>query len=65
MMSIYSRVCRMYTPHHSVHLRYPSITVHQPSLLEEVLGGRDRASEFGDALGGHDRANLESVIVQG
>jgi len=43
MMSIYSGVCRIYTPRHSVHLRYPCISVQPPSLLEDVLGGRDRA----------------------
>jgi len=84
MMSIYSRVCRIYTPHHSVHLRYHCISVHPPSLIEDGPRGRDRAcleihletgiewtlrctwrpgsSEFGDAHGGHDCANLQAVI---
>jgi len=43
MMSIYSGVCRIYTPRHSVHLRCPCISVQPPSLLEDVLGGHDRA----------------------
>jgi len=43
MMSIYSRVCQIYTPSHPVHRHYPCITVHPPSLLEFVLGGQDRA----------------------
>jgi len=43
MMSIYSGVCRMYTPHHSVHLLDPSISLQPPSLLADVLGGRDCA----------------------
>jgi len=70
MMSIYSRVCRIYTPCHSGHLCYPCISVQPPSLLEDVLGGRDRASlemhleterssELRDALGDWDRASLE------
>jgi len=69
-MSIYSGVCRIYTPSHTVHLRYPWISVQQPTLLDDVLGGRDRArleihldtdrsSELRDALGGTDRASLE------
>jgi len=44
MMPIYSGVCRIYTPHHSVHLRYPCISVQPPSLLEYVPRGRDWAS---------------------
>jgi len=42
-LSMYSAICRTYTPRHSVHLRYPCISVHPQSLLEDVLGGRDRA----------------------
>jgi len=66
MMSIYSGVCRIYTPRHSVQLRYPYISVQPPSLLEEVLDRaclrctwRRRSSELRDALGGQDRASLE------
>jgi len=65
-MSIYSGVCRIYTTRHSVHLRYPCISVQPPSQLEDVL---DRAclrctwrtwlSEFGYALGDWDRVNSE------
>jgi len=43
MMSIYSGVCRIYTPRHSVHLRYPCISGYLPSFLKDVLGGRDWA----------------------
>jgi len=50
MMSIYPGVSRIYTPCCSVHLRFPCISIHPPSLLNNVLG---------DALGGRDRANLE------
>ena len=56
MMSIYSRVCWIYTPRHSDHLRYPSITVPPLSLLEDVLGGRDWAS-----LEMHLEAVIESI----
>ena len=35
------RIC---TPHCSVHLRYRCICVHLPSLINDVLGGGDRAS---------------------
>ena len=66
MMSIYSGVCRVYTPDHSVHLCYPCISVQPPSLLEDEL---DRAClrctwrlgsrELRDALGGRDQASLE------
>jgi len=66
MMSIYSGVCRIYTPHHSVQLRYPCISVQPPSLLEDVLDRaclrctwRRRSNELRDALGGRDRASLE------
>ena len=66
MMSIYSGVYRIYTPHHSVHLRYPCISVQPPSLLEDELDPacsgctwRLRSSELRDALGGRDRASLE------
>jgi hypothetical protein len=32
-MSINSGVCRMYTPHHYVHLCYPSISIEPLSLV--------------------------------
>jgi len=41
MLSIYSRVSRIYTPHRSFHLHYPCISVHPPSLLNDILGGCD------------------------
>ena len=44
MMSIYPGVSRIWTPCRSVHLRYPCISVHPPSLINDVLGGRDRSS---------------------
>ena len=66
MMSIYSGVCRKYTPSHSVHIRYPGITLQLPSLLENVLDQaclrctwRRRSNELRDALGGRDCASLE------
>ena len=49
MISNYSGVCQIYTPLHSIHLCYPCIMVTLLSLLENVLGG-------------HDRANLQAVI---
>jgi len=62
-------VCRIYTPRHPVHLRYPCISVQPPSLLEDIL---DRAclrctwsrrlSELRDALGGRDWASLEMHV---
>jgi len=65
MLSIYPGVSQIYTPRGSFHLRYPCISVHPPSLRNNLLGGRDRAS-FGDALGGRDRVNgdmhLEAAI---
>ena len=66
MMSIYSGVCRTYTPGHSVHLCNPCVSVQPPSLLEDVLDRaclrstwRRRSNELRDALGGRDQANLE------
>jgi len=66
MMSIYSGVCRIYTPRHSVHLRYLCISVQPPSLLEDVLDRaclrgtwRRRSSELRDPLGGRDWASLD------
>jgi len=60
------RVCRIYTPRHSVHLRNPCISVQPPSLLEDVLDRaclwctwRRRSSELRDALGGRDWASLD------
>ena len=44
MMSIYPGVSRIYTPRRSFHLRYPCISIHPPSFLNDVLGGRDQAS---------------------
>jgi len=54
-------VCRIYSPRHPVHLRYPCISIQPPSLLEDIL---DRAClrctwtrrliELRDALGGRD-----------
>jgi len=43
-LSIYPGVSRIYTPHRSFHLRYLCISVHPPSLLNDILGGSDRAS---------------------
>jgi len=43
-MSTYSRVRQIYIARHSVHLHYPCIPIHLPFLVEDVLGGRDRAS---------------------
>jgi len=66
MMSIYSGVCRIYTPRHSVHLCYPCIFVQPPSLLEDVLyraclrcTWRLRSNDLRNALGGRNRACLE------
>jgi len=44
MMSIYPAVSRICTPHRSVHIHYPCISVHPPSPINDVLGGHDRAS---------------------
>jgi hypothetical protein len=41
MMSIYSRVYRIYPPEYSVHLDYTSIPVQQTSLVEHVPVGCD------------------------
>jgi len=43
-MSLYFGVCGFYTAHHSFHLHYPCIFAHPPWLLDDVLGGCDRAS---------------------
>jgi len=54
-------VCRIYTPCHPVHLRYPCISIQPPSLLEDILDRaclrctwRRRLSELRDALGGRN-----------
>ena len=51
-------VCRIYTPRHPVHLRYPCISVQPPSLLKDILDRaclrctwRRRLGELRDALG--------------
>jgi len=69
MMSIYSGVCRIYTPPHTVHLRYPCISVQPPSFLEDVLDRaylrctwRPRSNELRDALAGRDRVNSEDAL---
>jgi hypothetical protein len=79
MTSIYSRVSGIYTPSHSGTLHYPYISVQPPSLLEDVLRGRDQATlemqletersrGLRDELGGCDCASLqmqlEAVIEQ-
>jgi len=43
MMAIDFGVCRIYTPRYSGLLCYPGISVQQPSLVEDVPGGHDRA----------------------
>jgi len=43
-LSIYPGVSRIYTPRRSFQLRYPCISVQPPSLLNDILGGRDWAS---------------------
>jgi len=73
MMSIYPRVFQTYTPHRSVHLHYPCISVHPPWLLNNILRGRNRAtlssctwrsrsSKLRDALGGRDWGSLEMYL---
>jgi len=44
MMSIHPGVSRICPPRRSVHLHYPCISVHPPSLINDVLGGRDRVN---------------------
>ena len=45
MMSVYpGPVSQIYSPRLSVHLRYPSISVHPLLLVNAVLGGGDQAS---------------------
>jgi hypothetical protein len=41
-----------------------SVEIHLKTVIERVrrCTWRPRSSEFGDALGGHDRASLEAVI---
>jgi hypothetical protein len=39
MISIYSGVCRIYTLHYSIQLRYHSLSVHLMLLLRDVLRG--------------------------
>ena len=55
-------VCRIYTPRHPVHLRYPCISGQPPSLLDDRLDRaclrctwRQRLSELRDAPGGLDQ----------
>jgi len=55
MMSIDSRVGRIYTPCHSAHFQYPCISVHPLSVLKDVLG-----LGVGTSLEMH----LEAVIVR-
>jgi len=69
MMSIYSGVCRINTPRHSVLISYPWISVQPPSLLEDVLDRtcsictwRRRSYELWDALGGRDQVNSEDAL---
>jgi len=70
MMSIYSGVCLIYTPRHSVHLRYPwifgdALGGHAHENLEAVIEPvrrytcRPWSSESGDILGGRDQASFE------
>ena len=42
ILTVYPGVSRIYTPRRSFHLRYPCISVHQPSLRNDILGGCDR-----------------------
>jgi len=43
-MSIYFRVSQIFTPSHSVHLRYLCLSVHRPSCYCNVRGGSYRGS---------------------
>ena len=72
MMSIYSGVCRIYTPHHSVQLHCHCIFVQLPSHLDDVrnrecLRGtwRRRSSELRDAPGGRHSACLDLHLETG
>ena len=44
MVYIYTSVSQLYTPRRSFHLHYTCISVNPPSLLDDLVGGRDRAS---------------------
>jgi len=41
---IFPGVSRIYSPRRSFHLRYRCISLYPPSLLNDILGGRDRSS---------------------
>ena len=56
MLSIYRGVSRIDTPRHSLHLRYPCISIQPPSLLNDIFGGRDRSK-----LEMHMQAEMEST----
>jgi len=65
-------VCRIYTPRHPVHLRYPCISVQPQSLLEDILDRvrlrctwRRRLSELRDSLGDWDWVNSEMHLEEG
>jgi hypothetical protein len=55
MLSIWLKVCRLHTLYHSVHLHYLCISIQPLLLLEDVLGGHDRARV---------EMHLETVIGQ-
>jgi len=44
MLSVCPVVSRIDTPRPSLQLHYPCVSVHPPTLLDDTLGGRDRAS---------------------
>ena len=50
----------------SPHRDRVNLEMHSKAVIERVLGctWRLTSSKFGDALGGHDRAKLEAVIVR-
>jgi len=43
-MAMYPGVSRICTLCHSVHLHYPGISLHPPSLINDVLRGRDQVT---------------------
>jgi len=69
MMSIYPGVSLIYTPCHSFYLCLPCISIHPPSLLNDVLEALinqvsiwtsgPKSRELWDSVLGRDRASLE------
>jgi hypothetical protein len=61
MTSIYSGVCQIHTPHHSVHLCYPTLYCLTPAITPQPCTWKLWSTMFGNPLRDWDQVNWSSA----